>query len=200
MFMAFRSIALDVITSYALANCSDALDVKDFLHPFLTSLQAAIPFFWVLKYVSFLVPVLMNPPEWLIARLDSQSRAMFDMRKQISNQIDELLKDPEWSQKVDHEVVYHHLLSPRQKKDKHISSRDSLLQEAMTLLLAGSDTTGNACTIGAFYTLNDPAVHKKLVEELYDAWPNRDSTIEYAVLEKLPYLVNSARTALSDPS
>ncbi|EGO03038.1 hypothetical protein SERLA73DRAFT_176551 [Serpula lacrymans var. lacrymans S7.3] len=168
LFMAFRSTTLDIIASYCLAKDFNALSTEGFMHPFLTSLQTLIPFFWVLRYLPFLIPVLMEPPTWIAQFLDSKSRALFDIRQQASAQIDVFLADPEA------------LENP--------ISRSSLLQEALTLLLAGSDTLGNTLTVGTFRVLNDEVVHAKLVEELQNAWPNKDAIVQFTTLEKLPYL------------
>lgn len=55
-----------------------------------------------------------------------------------------------------------------------------------------SDTVGNTTTLGTFLVLNDDRVHQKLVDELIEAWPNKDEDMSYEVLEKLPYLVRSS--------
>lgn len=53
----------------------------------------------------------------------------------------------------------------------------------------GSDTVGNASTTGVFYVLNDAHIHRTLVKELEQAWPDKSAQCNYETLEKLPYLV-----------
>ncbi|PBK81002.1 hypothetical protein ARMGADRAFT_1146895 [Armillaria gallica] len=66
-----------------------------------------------------------------------------------------------------HEVIYHHLLHPSSEKHAR-PSKNSLLDEMILLIEAGSDTIGNACHTRMFYALNDPYVYGKLTAELQD--------------------------------
>ncbi|KAF9077836.1 cytochrome P450 [Rhodocollybia butyracea] len=86
---------------------------------------------------------------------------------------------------VEHETIFHHLLEP---KDQERPSRASLIDEAFTLVSAGSDTVGNALNIGTFYALKYPSINKKLKEELEEIWVDKDRPMSYTALENLPYL------------
>lgn len=63
-----------------------------------------------------------------------------------------------------------------------------LRDEAGVIIGAGSDTIKHTLTIASFYILKDPKIYKRLVEELVNAIPDRDSTITWTELERLPYL------------
>lgn len=105
----------------------------------------------------------------------------------ISAQIDHILDDG--LEGPVNPTIYHHLLSAS-KDGGDVRSRRDLIEEAFSLLQAGSEGPGNVCTVGTFYVLNDPCIHIKLFDELCDAWPDKNTRIGYAVLEKLPYLVS----------
>ena len=47
-------------------------------------------------------------------------------------------------------------------------------------------------SVSAYNVVNNPKIYKRLYEELEAAFPNADDTLDYATLEKLPYLVCSA--------
>jgi cytochrome P450 len=116
---------------------------------------------------------------------------MIDQRKQMGDQIDDILVNPASLEDADHEIIYHHLLKPQPGKGWNpMFPRNTLLDEALTLRFAGSDTVGNTCTVGTFYVLRDQHVYTKLINELDVFWPDRDSTMSYETLEKLPYLVS----------
>jgi cytochrome P450 len=123
--------------------------------------------------------------------MSPHSKGMIDQRKQMGDQIDDILVNPASLEDADHEIIYHHLLKPQPGKGCNpMFPRNTLLDEAITLRFAGSDTVGNTCTVGTFYVLRDQHVYTKLINELDVFWPDRDSTMSYETLEKLPYLVS----------
>lgn len=188
--MAFRCTTLEIITEYCLDQSLNALDAPDFQDPFIMSLKSAIPFYWVLKYFSILTPIVMDPPEWLFSLMTTKARGLFDFRRQIAVQLDSLLANPDLLRDADHKIIYHYLLAPSNNlKEIPPLSRDELFQEALALLLAGSDTVGNVCTVGFVHILENPPVLRNLMAELEEIWPDKNASIDYAILEKLPYLV-----------
>lgn len=63
-----------------------------------------------------------------------------------------------------------------------------LVEEAQTLLVAGSETTGNTLTLTTFYLLTDPKKAGKLKQELAQINKGQDSPLVYHDLHRLPYL------------
>ena len=57
------------------------------------------------------------------------------------------------------------------------------------LVFAGSDTGGNVLSSGLIRILDNPGVHRRLKQELQEAWPSLENKPRYEDLEKLPYLV-----------
>lgn len=155
-------------------------------------MESSIEFLWNLTYVPILHRLLPHIPESLAVWLNPGTKGFLDIRAAMSTQIDKLLADPGLLDLADQEIIYHHLLAPKPEKGPlEIPSKKSLLEEALNLLFAGSDTVGNACTVGTFHVLNDERVYNSLVRELDAAWPDKDSKMGYEGLEKLPYLVSS---------
>ncbi|KAG8626585.1 hypothetical protein KVT40_005530 [Elsinoe batatas] len=66
--------------------------------------------------------------------------------------------------------------------------RAELTAEALTQLIAGSDTTSNTSCAIAFYTLKHPQVCKKLQAELDKAIPADVAVPTYEMVKDLPYL------------
>lgn len=64
--------------------------------------------------------------------------------------------------------------------------------EAYTVLTAAADTTGNAMTTMTHYVLSDSKIYERLHVELKTAFPSNEAVLDYATLEKLPYLVSTA--------
>lgn len=82
-------------------------------------------------------------------------------------------------------TIYHELLKDRGNNLSDVSLGD----EAMLLVTAGTDTAGDALTVGTLNVLANPGIHAKLLNELMEAWPNVDEILRFEQLEKLPYLV-----------
>jgi cytochrome P450 len=189
MFMAIRCTTLEIVASYCLDRTLGAIDYPGFQHPFITGLQSALPFFWILKYLPWLTPMVTNPSDWLISKLP-QLHSVFEFRHDVRKDIDEILDNPDILQKAEHPTVYQHLLAVhKEKKTRRELTREEMFQEALALLLAGSDTVGNTTSVGVFYILHDKSVLERLTSELRTAWPDPETQINYATLEKLPYLV-----------
>ena len=108
----------------------------------------------------------------------------------VQDQIDEILRNPGSLENTPHKIIYHSLLDPSSNKGRPLPSRRSLIQEAATLLSAGSDSPSIAATTVAYHVLHNREVQQRLVNELHTAWPVLEEVPRYEVLEKLPYLAS----------
>ena len=70
------------------------------------------------------------------------------------------------------------------------------IEEAQTLLVAGSETTGNTLTLTTFHLLADPERAGKLKQELVQVKRDKDSPLVYHDLQRLPYLTASITEGL----
>ncbi|KAJ3740542.1 cytochrome P450 [Lentinula detonsa] len=181
MAMAYRSITTDVITEYCFAESANTL-TPDFDHP-------------IQRHFPFLNCLTSKAPQKLVRWLlpGYKSYVLVEMKTQYECQIDGLLKNPDSLSGTNHETIYHHLLNP---KDQAPLSRKTLVDEAFTLVSAGSETVGGVCTVGTFYALKNRTIYRKLLEELCKAWPDKDIPMSYVALEKFPYLTAFIKEAL----
>ena len=65
-----------------------------------------------------------------------------------------------------------------------------LTDDAYSILAAAADTTGNTMTIAAFNVISECGVYDSLRRELLEAFPDPDANLDFATLERLPYLVD----------
>ena len=84
------------------------------------------------------------------------------------------------------------VLNPKENKSKVVLSDADLTAEAVFMLLAGMDTTSNALVVGTWEILQNKQVHQKLMKELYEVIPDKNSDFNADTLDKLPYLVELA--------
>ncbi|KAF9063712.1 cytochrome P450 [Rhodocollybia butyracea] len=185
MHIAFRAVTIDIITSYCFAQSANALEVANLSHPFLQSVQGLFKTLWFQRHFPFLTSLVDLVPLKLVLWLLPLYSGYSELRLTFQRQIDSLIDEPSSLSSADHEIIYHHLLEP---KNQERPSRSSLVNEAFTLVTAGSDTVANVCHIGTFYALTNPLVLRNLSKELCDAWPDKDTPMSYVTLEKLPYL------------
>ena len=86
--------------------------------------------------------------------------------------------------------VFDTALHPNVEKGQFTPPINQLAGDAFSFILAGTDTSSNALVTGVFELLNGPAhMIARLKSELLEAIPDVHAMIEWATLEKLPYLV-----------
>lgn len=87
-------------------------------------------------------------------------------------------------------TIFHELLRPDAIGERRLRpSIDELVEEALSLVSAGSETTGNTLDVITYYVLSNGEIYSKLVAELEGSFPNPSLTLDFVTLEKLPYLV-----------
>ncbi|KAG6855015.1 hypothetical protein C0991_005944 [Blastosporella zonata] len=195
MMLAFRCATMDIIASYCFSSCKSSLDAQEFHDPFIIATREAIPSIWLMKLWPSLPTFFRYIPVWLAKILPSSSILAFtELNRKISEHIDHMLEDNNLLEASESPTIYRHLLGPT--KQGLMRSRRGLIEEAFSLLQAGTESPGNACAIGTYHVLNNPAVHTKLFEELHKAWPDSEAPVGYSVLEKLPYLTAVIKESL----
>lgn len=190
MHRAYRSATLDLILSYCFAREYGVIAAPDFTHFLVLGFEQSFTLSHILKNFpwSFHIFILVGA---LMARI-SKTASVATTFAEMSATIDQLIARPELLDNEEHDTIYHHLLVPQPDKGQPtVPSKMSLLSEAINLTAAGSDTVGNAVTVGTFHILSNPPVRDALLAELQQAWPDKDIPIGYEVLEKLPYLVRA---------
>jgi cytochrome P450 len=161
-----------------------------FQYPFLVSMERTFRISWLFKYLPAILPYLMDAPSYIVVLLPRSIRDIFDFRYQIASKLEEILEKPDILHNSKRQTVYHHLIAGNiGDRGYRELTREELLHETHTLLGAGSDTVGNACTVGFFHVLNNPEVHHRLLNELDSAWSSKETDMPTSALEKMPYLV-----------
>lgn len=198
--LAFRCTTFDTIADYCFAHSFDALHAPMFQHSLLINMQGMIEYFWILKHFPVILTLANLIPPWVAERASPLYREFDAVRAQIKTTMDGFIRTSETGAGLgriedwERETVFHHLIQPRGeadgKKVVETPSRKALLDEAVVLLQAGSDTVGHVCIIGTYHALRNREILGRLVHELSEAWPDKETNVGYNVLEKLPYLVS----------
>lgn len=147
--------------------------------------QEAFLFF---KHFPILAVLLTSLPFWFANWLMPDGAGFLEMQQDCETQIKNLIQNPD-SAKDKHITIFTRLLEKYPNPDGELIS--ILGTEGMTVVSAGTHTTRHALSIGTVYILQNPEIEERLVGELKEAIADRDGTVPYQVLEKLPYLVRS---------
>ncbi|KAH0607668.1 uncharacterized protein H6S33_002702 [Morchella sextelata] len=164
---------MDIITSFCFAESLNALDHKGFRHPVLVGVEVALPMYWVFKHFRPVQWIFMHTPTWLSLLMSPETAGIMGVQNVTSLVLTStrLLLDLE-----------------NKKAGESLPTRHGLFDEAMALLIAGSDTVGNTLAVGGFHVLNNPNVYEKLFNELKKNWLVLEKSLGYEELEKMPYL------------
>lgn len=195
MHRAYRSATLDIILNYCFAREYGVIDTPDFRHFLILAYEQSFPMILVLKQFpwSFYLFIMLGK---LVGFLTG-APTMETVFSEMAATIEKLVARPELLENEAHDTIYHHLLRLHPEKGQtEIPSAKSLQEEAVNLVAAGSDTVGNAATVGTFYILRDAEVKARLRAELEDAWPDLDLDLGYEALERLPYLTAVIKESL----
>ncbi|KAI0698075.1 cytochrome P450 [Cerioporus squamosus] len=193
---AIRSTALEVIYAYCFASDEDFIVAPDFSHKFIVEAEMVFPFFFVVVHFSWIFR-LLGFQSCVAAWFRPQKGVMMDSYGRLRGKIDELVAHPELLDKEDHDTIFHHLLMPHPEKGQsNIPFKKALWEEAVNLLAAGGESVAGIMTFGAFHILSSPPVYERLSNELKAAWPDKETTMHYETLEKLPYLTAVIKESL----
>ncbi|KAI0765260.1 cytochrome P450 [Fomes fomentarius] len=193
---ACRSAALELIIAYCFASHEDFVTAPDFSHQFVVESEMTFPLFHHFVHFPWMTPLLVL--KTLVASwLKSGEGVLYGSYGRLKSKIHHLREHPELVEHEEHETVFHHLLTPHPDKGQtDIPSEKVLWEEAINLIAAGSETVATILNVGVFHVLHNPAIHRKLVQELKNAWPELETTMHYETLEKLPYLTAVIKESL----
>jgi cytochrome P450 len=82
------------------------------------------------------------------------------------------------------------LLDASTVKGHIVPSAAELTEEALTLLVAGNDTTATAMILGLYQICRSPDIQNKVEAEIRTAFSERKEFVSFCEARKLPYLVS----------
>ncbi|KAL1686931.1 cytochrome P450 [Schizophyllum commune] len=197
LLQALRAATLDIIFSYCFGEDCNALNAPDFKYPILMGADAVNRATLIFKAF----PALIHVQRFLISFLQFVGCPAVGpglLVNKISAQLDALLANPRALDDSPHETIFHHILpgAGTEKVTTAFPTRNSLLDEALSLQIAGSHTVAAACYVGCFQILNNEKIHQRLVSELKNAIPDVVDAVRFEVVEKLPYLTAVIKESL----
>jgi cytochrome P450 len=187
MTQIFRMMSADTIMKILFDMDMNLIESDEIEPPYIATMKMFAGNFLFMKQFPFLAAIAINMPHAIAHKLvPGYTR----FREQCEGWIDTIAKRQE---KGDHfgddkYTTYFDLLLGSQKSEKaERFTKEVLVDEAVAMCFAGTDTSSYALHFGTYYLLSNPAALTTLLEELKDVPTNDDGIIEYRDVANLPY-------------
>jgi cytochrome P450 len=186
---AFRCLATDIVTEYAVPQAPTMLEYENFGAEFARFMRDMSHLAVWNRHFPFIIPLFELIPRPVVAKMDpGPGLAMFDAIEGHKKQAAMVVENkgasisPKKYPVVMNEVFNSDL--PMQEKTK-----TRLFHEVTLVIGAGSESTGNTLAVTTYHILASPSRLSKLKEELSQVpRQHADEIISYKKLETLPYL------------
>ncbi|KAK2865021.1 hypothetical protein FQN49_003984 [Arthroderma sp. PD_2] len=195
---AYRCFATDVITNYAVPQTIDFISTPDFAAAYNRVLRDFSYIMLWHRQFPFVFPLLAAIPRWMISIFDGSGAtlAVLDNQIRIENQAKAVIETngvrASSTPTVLDAVYTCPMLRPEQKTLRRLTA------EAVTLIGAGTETTGNTLSVFTFHVLSNPHVLKQIMMELAGAAKEGDVSefLDNRTLKGLPYFQACIKEAL----
>ena len=192
---AYTAMTGDVVTGYCFPKSYGLLDQPDFAPDYHDLWISILSGSHVLKQFPWMFPLMLSFPNWFVDRFLPDLAVTYrwhrEWRKQIqavkSGDADPTHDKAKRGSGSERPSIFETLLSSDLPPfDKSVSR---LVEDAQTMVGAGSITTSFALALGTYYILSSPSVLRTLLSELEAAIPLPETEMPpLTVLEKLPFL------------
>ncbi|RHZ43927.1 cytochrome P450 [Aspergillus thermomutatus] len=194
---AFAGLAADVIMHYSYGKSWGFLEDPDFRSDICIAVNEAMSFVHVNRFFPLLAPLVRKIPARVMCTIRPARASLFEFQQSVFDHAARLMKERESGCKSPNGGrgnIFEKLADPSLPPEERTLAR--LQDEALMLLIAGTETTSRALTLTAFYLAREPELWRKLREELRTVLPTPTSTATWAQLEQLPYLTGVVNEAL----
>ena len=126
---------------------------------------------------------------------DGKSELILALYKDCSHWIQAIIHRREKGKFTDDNgrtVMFDLLLESNDRKGFQRLSWEQLIDEALLMVIAGTDTTALALSASTFYILRTPGVLAKLRKELSTVPGSEEGKFEWKYVQNLPYLVSAS--------
>ena len=180
---AFAAFTADLISQYSWGVSSGFLDDENFNNSFRQAVNEMAPFGHINRFFPILGIIARAMPRWLLSRLKPKATSVLDMQDTVAQKSSSQKKLTKTSRKT----VFDGLSDPSLPPEERTPCR--LEDEALAVLLAGTETTARVLTLAVFYIYQNRSLITRLRQELRPVMPTPTSEASWTQLEQLPYLV-----------
>ncbi|KAM5467941.1 hypothetical protein MauCBS54593_005223 [Microsporum audouinii] len=183
----FISLAVDIISHHAFgkSNCYDLLQEKKLDDRWKDGVTGVFAKFLLTRHFPWLIHAFRALPLWASTIVVRSCPDIYFIEKEIKSRMKQVyvmnkheLKEP----CIFAEVMHDEKLPASERNLRRLTD------DALFLIVAGTDAPSQALAITMFHILNNSEVYERLREELMCALPNPRVDPPLAMLETLPYL------------
>lgn len=185
---AYCAMAGEVVSGYCFPKSYGLLDHLDFAPDYHDLWISILSGSHILKQFPWIFPLMVSFPDWFVDRFLHDMAVTHKWQREWAKQIAAVKSGDDFDDREKRggrssifEAALDSDLPPFEK------SVPRLVDDAQTLVGAGSITTSFSLGLGTYYILSDANVLEELMAELEKAMPSAD-LLPLGELEKLPYL------------
>ncbi|KAL8688131.1 MAG: hypothetical protein Q9218_005875, partial [Villophora microphyllina] len=186
---AYCAMAGDVVSGYCFPKSYGLLDQPNFAPDYHDLWISILSNSHVLKQFPWIFPLMLSFPDWFVERFLHDIAVTYKWQREWRKQIQAVKSGDDADDREKRggrsSIFEAALDSDLPPFDKSVSR---LVDDAQTLVGAGSITTSFSLAVGTYYIASDADVLEKLVVELEAAMPSPEKLLPLGELEKLPYL------------
>ncbi|PSN66557.1 cytochrome P450 [Corynespora cassiicola Philippines] len=195
---AYRCLATDITTDYAVPNTRNFLDHPDFNSVFNRVVRDTAGVINWNRHLPFIYPLMVNVPREIVAFFDRQGHtlAMVDNQKDLMDQAKAVVMNAKTKEtKTVINAIFDHPSLP--DREKTISR---IFDETVTVIAAGTETVGNTLSNLTYHVIANPKIYDTLKAELNEAAAKHQVSDEQSLVcriaEQLPYLAAVIKESL----
>ncbi|KAK4212172.1 cytochrome P450 [Rhypophila decipiens] len=196
---ALKSLSFDMVSEFCFGQSLGALYHDDFMSDGVQVFRTYLNSLHVIKAFPFVRVLSQSLPLWLARRVSKTIARGKELEIFIKSRVESFVRAYEGGSRPLFPTLMERLLSANAKQQKlsqggdptslqQWKSHDNLRDEAITMISAGTDTTGISALVGLFNIIHHPHVQDRLLKELRTVLPGKNDTAPFTVIEKLPYL------------
>ncbi|KAG8531301.1 uncharacterized protein KY384_002929 [Bacidia gigantensis] len=184
---AWTAFTGDVVSEYCFPESYGFLKRADFAPEYYELWISIVSNSHILKQFPWLFPMMNTFPMWFVDRFLPDLAVSYRWHRQWAKQIQDIKSgERDTVKERGRPSVFETLLdSDLPPYDKSVSR---LVEDAQTLVGAGSITTSLILALTTYYVITDEEILDKCMDELTQAIPDTDHALPLVELEKLPYL------------
>ncbi|MCJ1458009.1 hypothetical protein MMC28_008378 [Mycoblastus sanguinarius] len=187
--MGFRCLTSDSIMTFMFQNPLGVLDAPDFQAPFISAIEEFSQTTQWPIYFPKIFSVIFQTTEILPSKFIEKYLEPLALTQWLTSVCHEYILDlKKRSNPGQNPTIFDNAIDPNTEKRQVAPSTKELAADAFLLMLAGTDTTSFTLSVAVFNILSKPRILEKLRSDLREAIHEKNTTLGWASLEKLPYL------------
>ncbi|KAF1351423.1 cytochrome P450 [Delphinella strobiligena] len=183
----FGCLSGDVITNLAFARSYHLIESEEWESPFTTAVNNLVHTTHWTTHFEWILPIMNVILDKIVGTLVPMFQPIIQFRQEMEKQIREILCGQNVDmQEASYKTLFGQILES--KVPEHETTEPRLQNEAVSVIGAGFETTRSALTVSSYRIIANPAVYKRLREELHSAIPDPENIPAWGQLSQLPFL------------